>query len=93
MNSAFGNNPYKARTVARPPYHTMAISMVYRSIDRKVYRDQYCIECGHPFFAISDKVVTIYDGEIPVDKMREDEKVIEARCRHHDCKQYYRLEV
>ena len=58
-----------------------------------MYRDQYCNECGHPFMAISDKVVTIYDGNIPVDLLRIDQRVIEARCKRHECKQYYRVEV
>ncbi len=80
-------------TTIRTPYNQMPFSLVLKSIDRKLYRDQYCIECGHPFMAISDKYVSMYDGNIPVDKLREGERIIEARCRHHYCKQYYRIEV
>lgn len=76
----------------RTPYNQMPISLVYKSTDRKLYRDQYCIECGHPFMAISDKIIAIYDGANPIEYMRGDEKVSEARCKYHYCKQYYRLE-
>lgn len=80
-------------SVIRTPYNQMPISLVLKSIDRKLYRDQYCLECGHPFMAISDKYVAMYDGGIPVDKLRESQKVIEARCKYHYCKQYFRVEV
>lgn len=80
-------------TYIRTPYNQLPITLAYKSIDRKLYRDQYCIECGHPFMAISDKVVTIYDGNIPVEKLRIDERVLEARCRYHPCKQWFRIEV
>ena len=77
----------------RTPYSQMPIALIYRSIDRKLYRDQFCFECGHPFMAISDKFYSIQDGGIPVDKLRENEKVIEARCKYHPCKQFYRVWV
>lgn len=77
----------------RTPYNQLPISLVLKSIDRKLYRDLFCLECGHPFVAISDKVIQIYDANVPVDKLRENEKVVEARCRYHYCRQYYRLEV
>lgn len=80
-------------TTIRTPYNQMPISLVLKSTNRKLYRDQYCLECGHPFMAISDKYVAIYDGNIPVDKLREGERIMEARCRFHPCKQYYRVEV
>lgn len=78
---------------AKVPYNTLPINLIYRSIDRKLYRDQFCIECGHPFMAISDKYVAIIDGNVPVDLLREHERVLEARCRFHPCKQHYRVEV
>lgn len=77
----------------RTPYNQLPINLGYYSIDRKIYRDQYCIECGHPFMAISDKFVSIIDGNIPVDQLRTKERVIEARCRFHPCKQHYRISV
>lgn len=77
----------------RTPYHQLAISLTLKSIDRKLYRDQYCMECGRPFMAISDKFVAIYDGAAPIDTLRSDTKIIEARCKNHACKQYYRIEV
>lgn len=80
-------------TTIRTPYHQMPIALTYRSIDRKMYRDQFCIECGHPFMSISDKYVSIHDGGVPIDKLREDERILEARCSYHYCKQYYRIEV
>ena len=77
----------------RTPYHQMHINLVYRSIDRKVYRDQFCVECGQPFMAISDKFVMIQDATSPVETLRTGERVIESRCKRHTCKQYYRIWV
>lgn len=80
-------------TRIRTPYNQLPISMVLKSIDRKVYRDQYCVECGHPFMSISDKYVQIYDTAIPIEKLRTAERVISARCNFHFCKQFYRVEL
>lgn len=80
-------------STVRTPYNQLSMSIVLKSIDRKVYRDQYCLECGHPFMAISDKYVRLYDGSTPVELLRTDERVIEQRCKYHYCKQYYRIEV
>ncbi len=80
-------------TNIRTPYNEMHINLVYRSIDRKRYRDQFCLECGHPFMAISDKYVSLMDSTIPTDLLREDERVLEARCKFHYCKQYYKVYV
>lgn len=77
----------------RTPYHQMHISLVYRSIDRKVYRDQFCLECGQPFMAISDKFLSIQDNSIPTELLRTGERVVEARCKRHTCKQYYKVYV
>jgi len=82
-----------ADTHIRTPYNQMPITLVYKSIDRKLYRDQFCQECGHPYMAISDKVVTVYDGNIPIDMLRGVDKLIETRCKYHYCKQYYNLLV
>lgn len=79
--------------ITKTPYHELPITMVLKSIDRKVYRDQFCLECGHPFFAISDKFIRIYDGAVPIEMLRENERVIEQRCEHTYCKQFYRLDV
>lgn len=80
-------------TLRRAFYNELPISLVYRSLNRKLYREQHCIECGHPLMNISDKYVAIIDGNIPVDLLREHERVLEARCRHSICRQYYRIEV
>lgn len=81
-------------TTIRTPYHQLPIALVLKAIDRKLYRDQYCLECGHPFMSISDKFVSIHDGGVPIDQLRTESKgVIEARCKYHYCKQYYRVEV
>ena len=77
----------------RTPYHQMPITMALKSIDRKVYRDIYCVECGHPFMAISDKFVTILDTNIKAEKLRSAEMIIETRCKYHSCKQYYNVYV
>lgn len=80
-------------TKIRTPYNQMPIFLALKSIDRKMYRNQYCLECGHPFMSISDKYVSIIDGGTPIDLLRENERVLEARCRYHYCKQYFRIEV
>lgn len=77
----------------RTPYNQMPIALVYRSIDRKLYRDQYCLECGKPFIAISDKFYSVQDGGIPIQQLRTNDRVVEARCKSHYCKQYYRVWV
>jgi hypothetical protein len=77
----------------RTPYNQMPITMALKAIDRKVYRDMHCLECGRPFIAISDKFITIIDAAIPVQLMRGGERVIEARCSNHYCKQYYHVYV
>lgn len=79
--------------VVRTPHHQMPIALGYISIDRKLYRDQFCIECGHPFMSISDKYYSIHDGGIPIDMLRASERVLEARCKNHYCKQFFRIFV
>lgn len=80
-------------TNIRTPYHTMPITLAVKSIDRKAWRDQYCIECGKPFIAINDKFITIIDAAFPVQIARQREMVLEARCGSHYCKQRYNLYV
>lgn len=75
------------------PYNQLPIALSYVSTNRKLLRDQYCIECGQPFISISEKFLTIDDAGIPVEYLRENERVIEARCKRHTCKQYYRIWV
>lgn len=75
------------------PYNQLPFLLTLKSIDRKVFRDQFCIECGHPFMAISDKYISLIDATTPIEMLRSDDRVIEARCRFHYCKQYYRIEV
>lgn len=82
-----------ALSFSRTPWNQLPIALVYRSLDRKLYRDQYCIECGHPFMSISDKYVSVIDGNLPIDKLRTEQRIIEARCRHSRCQQYFRVEV
>jgi hypothetical protein len=82
-----------SNTLIRTPYNTMPILLTYRSVDRKLYRDQYCIECGHPFMAISDKYVAISDGGVAIDMLRKNDRVLEARCSYHPCKQHFRVWV
>lgn len=77
----------------RTPFNTLPITLALRSTNRKVWRDQYCVECGHPFIAISDKFLTIIDAAIPIRILRGDERVLEARCKNHYCKQYYHVYV
>jgi len=80
-------------TRTRTPYNQLPMTMVLKSVDRKVYRDIHCLECGHPFVAISDKVISIIDATTPIEILRENEQVIEARCRYTYCKQFFRFYV
>lgn len=82
-----------SNTLIRTPYNTWPMTLSLRSIDRKVYRDQYCIECGKPFIAITDKFISIIDAAFPVQMARNGEKIIEARCSNHYCKQYFHIYV
>lgn len=84
---------FSVSTTIRTPYNQLPITMIYKSIDRKLYRDIFCLECGHPFMAISDKIVTVFDNNIPIDSLREDERLIETRCKYHPCKQWYNMYV
>lgn len=79
-----------SRTVT--PYNKLPILLTIKSLNRKLFRDQYCIECGHPFMAVSDKVVAIADTGLPIEMMRGEQRIIEARCRHSNCQQHYRVE-
>lgn len=78
---------------ARVPYNMLNISLVYRSMDRKVERDQHCFECGMPLFTISDKVVAVYDGGITIESLRADQRQIGVICKRQRCAQHYMLEV
>lgn len=78
---------------SRTPGYKIPISLVYRSIDRKYERDQFCIECGHPFMTITDKVVTVLDAIVPVKHLRNNQTSIGVRCKQHYCKQRYKLEI
>ena len=80
-------------TPIRTPYNTIPMTLVLKSVDRKAYRDIHCMECGRPFIAISDKFVSIIDAAFPVQMARGGEKVIEARCSNHYCKQYFHVYV
>lgn len=80
-------------TTHRTPYNTLPIALSYVSMNRKLYRDQHCIECGQPFLAVSDKILAIDDGGVPIEYLRSGERVLEARCKRHSCKQYYRVFV
>lgn len=81
-----------AHALQRTPLHQMPITLVLKSLDQKVYRDIYCLECGHPLVAISDKVVLLLDASSPMESLTS-EKIIETRCRHSYCRQFYRFEV
>lgn len=75
----------------RTPYYQMPITLAIQAMDRKVWRSQYCIECGRPFIDINDKFMMISDAAFPVQLARTSERIIEARCNSHACKQRYNL--
>jgi hypothetical protein len=80
-------------SLSRVPYNTLPISIVYRSMDRKVEREQHCIECGMPVFSISDKVIAVYDGGITTELLRTEQRSVGVICKRHRCAQHYTLEV
>lgn len=75
----------------RTPYHTLPITMALKSVDRKVYRDVHCIECGRPYLSMSDKYVSIIDAAVPVQMLRRNEMLLGVRCGNHTCKQRYQV--
>lgn len=58
----------------------------------KKLRDVHCIECGHSFYSVSDRVNMIVDNAIPFDVL-DPERLgpMEARCHFPRCKQYWRV--
>lgn len=87
------SNSLSASIMAKVPYNMLNISLVYRSMDRKMERDQHCFECGMPMFTISDKVVAVYDGGITTELLRAEQRRIGVICKRHRCAQHYQLEV
>lgn len=79
--------------ILRTPHNQMPVTLSLTTIQNKMYRDIYCIECGRPFITMTDKFITIIDAAIPVKLMRGQERVIEARCSNHYCKQYFHMYV
>jgi hypothetical protein len=79
--------------MVRTPYAQMPVTLVYKSIKQKVFRNLHCLECGMPIAQISDKVVMAYDGTDDMARHEPDRfGVVEMRCDRHICKQRYRLE-
>lgn len=75
------------------PYNQQPITLVMKAVKQKVFRQAHCFECGRPFLDITDKIVTAFDGDTPIEQLKPDEfGIVEAHCSRHDCKQYYRLE-
>lgn len=80
-------------TIIRTPYHQQPMSLVFKAIKQKVFRQLHCMECGQPFADITDKVVIAYDGATPMERYEPDKMgTVEVHCPRHQCKQYYRLE-
>lgn len=54
----------------------------------KKLRDTHCMECGHAFYSISDRVSMLVDNVVPFE-MLDPTKLgpMEARCKFHHCKQ------
>lgn len=74
------------------PWNTMPITLAFKAMERKSFRDIHCLECGWPFVTVTDKVVSIIDGAGPINDIYPDNKtIIEVRCKN--CKQYFRLDV
>lgn len=75
------------------PYHQFPITMVMKATRQKTYRQLHCSECGWPIADITDKVVVIFDGDTPIDRLEPNRLgLVDLRCHRSDCKQYYRLE-
>jgi hypothetical protein len=75
------------------PYNQLDISIVYRSMNRRVERDQHCTECGMPTHTISDKAVVIYDGGTTTEMLRTEQRQIGIICKRQRCAQHFQLEV
>lgn len=79
--------------VAETPYNTLPITLMMQSLEQKVYRHYFCIECGHPFMSVSDKAIMIVDDGAPVETLERGEDMHSAECRYSRCRQRYRLRV
>lgn len=54
----------------------------------KKLRDIHCLECGHSFYSLSDRVNMIADNVIPFESLDPARLgPMEAHCRFHHCKQ------
>lgn len=59
---------------------------------QKKLRDVYCMECGHAFYSISDRIKLLVDNVVPfeyLDPMKLGP--MEARCKFHHCKQRWNV--
>lgn len=78
---------------AKVPFNYLDISIVYRALDRKVEREQHCVECGATTHTISDKAVVIYEGNTTIEYLRTEQRQIGLTCKRKYCAQHYQLEM
>lgn len=77
----------------RTPFSDLPITLVYKAVQQKAFRNLHCMECGIPIAQISDKVVMTYDAANDMKRYEPDQfGVVEIRCDRHVCKQRYRME-
>lgn len=79
--------------VQRTPYNEQPITVVLKAVQQKAYRHVHCSECGMPYADITDKILTMFDGNTIISTYEPNRiGLIEVHCPRHTCKQYYRME-
>lgn len=80
-------------TLIRTPYHQLPITLINKAMKQKMYRQLHCTECGWPIVDITDKIITVFDGATPIEKLIPDDiGIVETHCKRSNCKQYFRME-
>lgn len=80
-------------SVIRTPYHQLPVTLLNKAMHQKMYREQHCTECGMPIAEITDKIITVFDGNTPIEKLIPDViGIVEIHCKRHTCKQFFRME-
>jgi hypothetical protein len=74
------------------PLNEQPMSIFIASAPTKKLRDTYCLECGHAYFSISDRITSLVDDVVPIE-MIKGMGPMEPRCKFHHCKQRYHVRV
>ena len=75
------------------PYYELPMTLSFKAMKQKMYRQIHCMECGMPFCEISDKIVSISDSINPIENLTPDKiGVVATSCTRGSCRQRYRFE-